>query len=351
MYFLLAPLSLLWGVVVYVRGKLFDFGFLPTRGFDLPIISVGNLAVGGTGKTPHVEYILRLLHAEGYQPAMLSRGYGRRTKGYLLADERTSGEEIGDEPFQVSRNCPFAPVAVCEKRVKGVERLLRDRPDIDVIVLDDAYQHRYIRPGFSVLLTAASRLFTSDRLLPLGRLREPPSAASRADVIIITKCGEDERPVLCNAPPRPLYYSKIVYGLPYKWSGDAVSDELFYEGRRVLLLVGVADPSPLIRHITEYGAAVVKTLRFPDHHAFTPAELSRVRDEWDGMGEQSVVVTTEKDAARLKGFTEMLPKEKLARLYVQPITVSVEAANHRQQTFNQLILDYVYQNSRNSRMD
>ena len=169
----LMPLSLLWAMVAWLRGKLFDWGVLPSRSFPLPVICVGNLAVGGTGKTPHVEHLLRLLHAEGYRVAMLSRGYGRRTKGFRLARPGHTAAHIGDEPLQMMRNCPFATIAVCESRVEGMRRLL-ELPDApQVVVLDDAYQHRYVRAGLNILLTEASRLYTTDHLLPWGRLREP----------------------------------------------------------------------------------------------------------------------------------------------------------------------------------
>ena len=177
------------------RAWLYDHGVLASQGFGVPVICVGNLAVGGTGKTPHVEYLLRLLHHNGYSVAMLSRGYGRHTKGYILADAARHGAaDIGDEPYQILHNCPFATVAVCEKRVYGIAQLLKLSTPPDVIVLDDAYQHRQVRAGLNILLTCANRLYTHDHLLPWGRLREPARAARRAQLIVVTKCAENERP-------------------------------------------------------------------------------------------------------------------------------------------------------------
>ena len=161
-----APLSLLWGLVVFVRNQLFDYGLLKSQSFGVPLICVGNIAVGGTGKTPHVEYLLHLLHEQGYRVAMLSRGYGRRTRGYLLANLQHTAADIGDEPFQISRNCPFAQVAVAEKRVIGIRQLMALPNPPQVIVLDDAFQHRYVRAGLNILLTDAHRLYTTDHLLP-----------------------------------------------------------------------------------------------------------------------------------------------------------------------------------------
>ena len=350
---LLSPLSLLWGLIVWLRGKLFDWGCLPSRSFPLPVICVGNLAVGGTGKTPHVEHILRLLHAHGYRVAMLSRGYGRKTKGYVLAHDRHTAEDIGDEPLQIRRNCPFATVAVCERRVEGIERLLQLTPAPQVVVLDDAYQHRYVRAGFNVLLTAASRLYTADHLLPWGRLREPAGAARRAQAIVVTKCPPDSRPALKVLPGQKLFYSCICYGTPQSWKApqsayqNAASADTTpsFAGQKVLLVTGIAHPEPLIRHVEACGAASVDALSFPDHHAFSRRDAELINSSY-GQSAATCVLTTQKDATRLQAIQKWLSPGLINHLLVQPITVRVEAAPETPSDFNQTILQYVDSHTR-----
>ncbi len=357
----LAPLSWIWGVVASVRGWMFRVGWLKSQSFDLPLICVGNLAVGGTGKTPHTEYILRLLHEQGYHVAMLSRGYGRRTRGYVLGTSHTTAAEIGDEPYQVMQNCPFARVAVSEKRVVGVEKLLRDVPDTDVVVLDDAYQHRYIRAGLNILLTDSHRLYTHDHLLPWGRLREAPSAARRAQIVVVTKCEVDERPSLSVLPSQRLYYSQISYGplLP-AWAKEEHVKPVDISSRKetpiqgstadgVLLIAGIANPNPLKAEL-ERRVANVHTLEFRDHHNFTPADAQRIAREWQ-EGSYTWAVTTQKDVERLRAIAPLLPQSLKSRLLVQPITVSIEAANEEEISFNQSILQYVRANQRNRSVD
>lgn len=355
---LLFPLSLLWGLIVWLRGKLFDWGWLPSRSFPLPVICVGNLAVGGTGKTPHVEHILRLLHAHGYRVAMLSRGYGRKSKGYVLAHDRHTAEDIGDEPLQIRRNCPFATVAVCERRVEGIERLLQLTPAPQVVVLDDAYQHRYVRAGLNVLLTAASRLYTADHLLPWGRLREPAGAARRAQAIIVTKCPPDSRPALKVLPGQKLFYSCICYGTPQSWKApqsayqNAASADTTpsFAGQKVLLVTGIAHPEPLIRHVEACGAASVDALSFPDHHAFSRRDAERINSRY-AEGAATCVLTTQKDSTRLQAIQTWLSPVLINHLLVQPITVRVEAAPETPSDFNQTILQYVDSHTRNRCVD
>lgn len=355
---LLSPLSLLWGLIVWLRGKLFDWGWLPSRSFPLPVICVGNLAVGGTGKTPHVEHILRLLHAHGYRVAMLSRGYGRKTKGYVLAGDNHTAEDIGDEPLQIRRNCPFATVAVCERRVEGIERLLQLTPAPQVVVLDDAYQHRYVRAGFNVLLTAASRLYTDDHLLPWGRLREPAGAARRAQAIVVTKCPPDSRPALKVLPGQALFYSRICYGTPQSWKApqsayqNAASADTTpsFAGQKVLLVTGIAHPEPLIRHVEACGAASVDALSFPDHHAFSRRDAELINSRY-GQSAATCVLTTQKDATRLQAIQKWLSPGLINHLLVQPITVKLEAAPETSSDFNQIILQYVDSHTRNRCVD
>lgn len=347
---LTAPLSLVWHAVASARSWLFDKGVLEQRSFPTPTICVGNLAVGGTGKTPHVEYILRLLHNEGYNVAMLSRGYGRRTKGFVLAErERSTAADVGDEPFQVMHNCPFATVAVCEKRVVGMERLERLRPKVDVVVLDDAFQHRYVKPGLSILLTDANRLYTHDHLLPWGRLREPQSAARRADVLVVTKCTAGERPSLPKLDRQSLFYSRISYGNPLFADAKDGGEQPCLKGKRVLLIAAIANPQPLMHHLQETGAEVTLA-EFRDHRNFTPADAERINRQWQTAGCE-VAVTTQKDISRLRAIYPHLDKNICDNVVVQPIRVEIENGERNSLSFNQIIIDYVRANKRNGRMD
>ena len=216
----LYPASWLYGAVVMMRNKLFDWEVLQSKSFDIPIISVGNLAVGGTGKTPHTEYLIKFL-CNQYKVAVLSRGYKRHTKGYVLATPESTARSIGDEPYQMHQKFPSVTVAVDEKRCHGIEKLLAlQKPSIDVILLDDAFQHRYVKPGLSILLTDYHRLFCDDTLLPAGRLREPISGKNRAQIVIVTKCPQDIKPIDYNIitkrlnlyPYQQLFFSSFRYG-------------------------------------------------------------------------------------------------------------------------------------------
>lgn len=342
--FITAPLSLLWGAIVRFRGFCFDSGWLVERRFPIPIIGVGNLAVGGTGKTPHVEYLLRLLHGQGYRVAMLSRGYGRKTKGYILADRRVhTAVEIGDEPYQMMRNCPFATIAVCEKRVVGVQHLMQLKPVPDVIILDDAYQHRYVKPGLNILLTEASRPYTCDHLMPWGRLREPAVAARRADVVILTK-STGEPPELPLLPGQRLYVSRIDYAPPVSYNGVVLSPETL-AGKRILLVAAIANPTHLRDYLRSFGS-VVTVLEYRDHHTFTPSDAANINNIWM-RHHTDLAVTTQKDAGRLSAIFKMLNQDIQHNLVIQPITVRVEGVGTQVETFNQTILDYVRTNQRN----
>ena len=355
---LTAPLSLLWATVSWVRGKCFDWGWLPSTSFPLPVICVGNLAVGGTGKTPHVEYLLRMLHGEGYRVAMLSRGYGRKSKGFRWVQAESTAREVGDEPLQMARNCPFATVAVCERRVEGIRQLLASNCPPQVIVLDDAYQHRYVQAGLNILLTDASRLYTQDHLLPWGRLRESAAAARRADVVIVTKCQSGQYPPLAVEAYQQLYYSEIIYASPYPLVGKAPTVAPSVKGRRMLLVVGIANPVPLRRYLEAQGVKQIEVLAFPDHHRFGEADARQMTARWESLleaaGTDEVspwVMTTQKDATRLHELLPLLPSSFQQSVYVQPITVEVKDVQRQTHTFQQKIINYVIENSRNCCMD
>ena len=328
----LAPFAFLYGLGVCFRNWLFDAGLLRSERFPLPVICIGNIAVGGTGKTPHTEYLIRLLK-ERYRIAVLSRGYKRKTSGFLLATDQSRCEEIGDEPYQMKRKFPDIQVAVDADRRRGIRQLLALPPDErpEVILLDDAFQHRYVCPSLRILLTDNHRLYTHDQLLPMGRLRESAQGARRADIIVVTKCDSKINPMevqllkreLTLSPWQALFVSTIAYGdveplFPDEaptLTWDAIASE-----KAVLLVSGIASPASFEQAVRTYTDRLI-TLAFPDHHAFTPADIQKIQRRFDQLDASSrIMITTEKDAARLRELT-FLPRAWRNRLYVLPIRV------------------------------
>ena len=338
----------MYHLITSLRNFLFDQGWgLKQQSFDVPLISVGNLAVGGTGKTPHTEYLVRLLQAAGKEVAVLSRGYGRATKGFRLATDASTASEIGDEPRQIKQKFPDCTVAVCEKRVVGMQQLIAQRQeegkttDNWVVVLDDAFQHRYIKPGFSILLTDYTRPYYADRVLPWGRLRESAEGAQRADIIIVTKCpkhlsatnAEQIRAKLAPLPTQEVFFTCFDYGNPYSAS-DCQEVELPH---RALVLTGIAKPQPLYAYLEAHGVEI-KPLAFPDHHAFTPSDVARINAAFAALPEGYKVITTEKDAVRLR-LLPTLSEAVKQHLLVQPIEVKFLFG--QTEKFNTKIHDYV----------
>ena len=304
--YLLLPLSWLYAGVLAVRNWLYDIGWKRSKAFAVPLLNVGNLRVGGTGKTPHVQWLVAELLRQGHRPAILSRGYGRQTRGSRLAGSMDSAATVGDEPWQYFQQFgpQGVPVAVAEKRGLGVRLLLEKHPEISVVVLDDAYQHRAVRPALNILLTEWARPFFEDRVLPAGRLRESRGGARRADVVIITKC-----PILLPAmlqaavtgrvrefsrPDAPVLFSVYEYGAPQPFTAEAAGAP---NPGPALLLTGIAQPGPLQEHLSSQGYRVVYHALFPDHHPFQPADVMALRAHWQP---EWPIFTTEKDATRLQ---------------------------------------------------
>ncbi|GHT71134.1 tetraacyldisaccharide 4'-kinase [Bacteroidia bacterium] len=332
----LLPLSWLYGLGVWFRNKLFDCGLFSGEEFSVPVISVGNIAVGGTGKTPHTEYLIRLLSPK-IKIAVLSRGYRRKTSGFVLADENSDSSTIGDEPFQIYRKFPEILVAVDANRRRGITNLLAlpqdKRPD--VILLDDAFQHRYVKPSLSILLIDSNRLLYEDKLLPAGRLREPAKNKSRAEIIIVTKCPEEFKPIdyrvigknLDLYPYQSLFFTSFRYGgLTPVFSYGRVNnnpkslDDIKLRTISVLLLAGIASPQGLIKELNKYSKHV-DTLIYPDHHAFSNGDLTEIKQKFDALsGENKIIITTEKDAVRLMDCPNISESVKKA-LYYLPVEV------------------------------
>ena len=303
--FLLLPLSWLYAGVMAVRNWLYDRGWKKSEAFAVPLINVGNLRVGGTGKTPHVSWLVEELLRQGHRPAILSRGYGRQTRGPRLATAQDSAATVGDEPWQYFGELGprGVPVAVAEARRLGVALLLQKYPDTTVVVLDDAYQHRAVRPALNLLLTEWARPFYTDHVLPAGRLRESRAGARRADAVIVTKAPpnapEAARAAVARRvgrytrPGVPVLFSTYEYGAPQAITAAAAGPPA---PGPALLLTGIAQPGPLHEHLENEGFTIVHHADFSDHHAFQPAELAALRAHWRPGWP---IFTTTKDATRL----------------------------------------------------
>lgn len=325
---------MLYGVITSVRNFLFDKGFLKSYSFDIPVIVVGNLSVGGTGKTPQIEYLIRLL-SSNYNVATLSRGYKRKSKGFLLADSNSNAEILGDEPFQIHNKFPSIKVAVDADRKNGIEQLLRLKNRPNVILMDDAFQHRKVKAGFYILLSSFDELFCDDFMLPTGNLRERRKGAKRANVIIVTKCPKDlseiaqrkiEKKIGLNIP---IFFSYIDYdNLIYNdITSKSVTD---IENVDKLLLAGIAKPEHFFSYLqAEKDVTVV----YPDHHHFTENDIKEIENK----ANNKLIITTEKDYVRLKN-------QKLNSLFYLPIKSSFIS---RGDDFDKTILNYVGASSRN----
>jgi len=309
---ILFPFAVLYGFVTQLRNFLFDIGILKSYTFKTPVIAVGNLSVGGTGKTPQIEYLIRLL-AKDHKIATLSRGYKRKSKGFILADEKASAEILGDESFQFYRKFPQINVAVDADRKNGIEQLLsHSKPEI--ILLDDAFQHRKVKAGFYILLTAYGDLYTDDLMLPTGNLRESRSGAKRANVIIVTKCppnlSESEQDEIWKKIDpdfnQQLFFTYIAYDHQV-FSEDAVLDAGQIKNTKKVLLAGIAKPQPFFDYLKNENDII---LEFPDHHDFSDADIESIKNKADG----NIIVTTEKDFVRLQG---KIPRNQLLYLPIK----------------------------------
>ena len=352
----LLPLSFLYGMGVRFRNMLFDTGILESRSFPIPVISVGNITVGGAGKTPHVEYLIRLL-CETKRVSVLSRGYKRRTKGYLLASSSSTSLELGDEPYQMYlKYGRQVHVAVSANRCEGIERLCSDpeTKDTDVILLDDAFQHRYVKPGVNILLVDYHRLIVYDKLLPAGRLREPKDGKRRADIVIVTKCPPDLRPmdfrVITKAlnlyPYQKLFFTTIEYGdlIPLFSNSRSLALSEITSDYEVLVLSGIASPQHLLCDIQKHTENVIP-MTFRDHHLFTAKDIARINNTFDSLSSKRIIITTEKDAARLVGL-DGLSDDVRNHIYALPIKTTFLL--EQQEQFDEFILSYVLKNSKDS---
>ncbi len=339
--FLLVPFAMLYDVVTAVRNRLYDMNYKPTTRFDIPVIGVGNLAVGGTGKTPMVEYLIRLLSPE-FKIATLSRGYGRKTRGFRIASEKDTAATVGDEPYQIYKKfTPSVNVVVGEDRAYAIPMLLQEREETNVVLLDDAYQHRSVIPGFSILLTEYSNPFYNDNLLPYGRLREAPEGAKRADAIVVTKCPaqldgdavmEFER-CIRKYTDKPVFFSKIRYGEPVAF-GKPVTKL----SKRVVVVSAIANAHILEEYVAK-SFSLIRHFSFRDHYAFSTGDLKEISALLQKYPEGEVsIVTTEKDSVKLQR-AEL--RDTIARLPIFYLPIETEFIRNGKD-FDTLVVSFMH---------
>lgn len=331
----LLPCSKVYGGITYLRNKFFDWNILKGVEFDIPVISIGNLAVGGTGKTPHVEYLVNIFQ-RNHHVAVLSRGYKRKTKGFIIAGRTSTPSDIGDESYQIYHKFNGnVTVAVCEDRVHGIRELMRLDKKLDMIILDDAFQHRYVKPAVSVVITEYSHPVSEDHMLPYGRLREPARGINRADIVIVAKCPPGLTPWnyrdITNKydlfPSQYLFFSHYTYRPLQPVFPDVATGVPYLDwltpGDSILAIAGIGNPRPFVRHLKCYGAKV-KVDIFADHHQYTKKDIEYILERYQYLrGEQRIIVTTEKDAVRLAS-NPYYPHELKAVTYYLPIEVEFE---------------------------
>ena len=321
-YLTLWPLSVLYGLGVSVRNRLFNLGILESHEFDIPIICVGNITVGGTGKTPHTEALINVLKND-YRVACLSRGYKRKTSGFVLATETSTASEIGDEPMQIKNKFPDITVAVDANRVRGIKKLMQLPEKPDVIVLDDGFQHRYVKADINILLIDYNRPIYEDHLLPLGRLREKASAKDRANYVIVTKCPPNISPIekriilkhLNLMAYQQLLFTTMKYGdiTPL----DKTSRCSITPDSAILCVTGIAQPAPYIEYL-EKLTKQIHQIAFPDHHNYRDGDIHRIIQDYDKISNPNkYIFTTEKDAVRLA--LSNIPDEIRQRIFYVPI--------------------------------
>ncbi len=326
---LVSPLALLYGIGVASRNALYQIGFLKGTRFNIPVISVGNLTMGGAGKTPHVEYLAGWL-SQYIDVSILSRGYKRKTRGFLSVTIHHQVEEVGDEVIQYRRKFPEVGIYVSESRVLGIPKIIASRPQTQTILLDDGYQHRAVTPALNILLTEYDKPFTKDQLLPIGRLREWRRGYQRANVIIISKCPSDlttdQRAALVRSiKPKAhqrLFFSRYLYGQPYHMFYPSMKATL-HQNQEILVISGIARTNYLLQYLEE-KVAVVKSVEYEDHHFFTNYEVAQLKKQFDALsGSQKIIITTQKDATRLERHRVYIHQEKLP-IYVLPVYVTFD---------------------------
>jgi len=352
---LLYPFSAIYGIIVYFRNRMFDLKLLKSVEFEQPVISVGNITVGGTGKTPHTEYLVDILK-DKFKVATLSRGYKRKTVGFRYVKTDSTTIEVGDEPLQIKNKFPEVTVAICENRVIGAEKLFNANPDnlADVVILDDAFQHRRITPGINILLVDYNRPIKKDILLPAGRLREGAAQIRRANIIIVTKCPEEITPIsrrimqknVFLKPYQSIYFTTIVYDniKPVFSYNEADSDIYEKKEYAILLVTGIASSMGIKKHLLKFSSQV-EEISFKDHHRYSNKDIGLIMNKFSNLKvTKKIIVTTEKDAMRFSDMKNLAQEFRLA-LYCLPI--KAKFLEKEGELFNQKIINYVGENKSN----
>ncbi|PCI98830.1 MAG: tetraacyldisaccharide 4'-kinase [Flavobacteriales bacterium] len=345
---LLFPFSIIYGAILFIRNKLYDWNIFKSSPFNFPVIVVGNLSLGGTGKTPHIEYLIRLLQSE-YKIATLSRGYKRKSKGFFLSNENSTINDIGDEPLQYKTKFNNLIVAVDEKRVNGIKKIKEIHPKTELILLDDAYQHRALKAGLNILITEFNKLYIKDSVIPSGRLREFACGSNRADIIIVSKTKSDlslsERENVINQlKPKyhqTVYFSYIKYSeiTPFTNAAKTLTNKT--KENAVLLLTGIAKPQALYKKLeNEYHS--IKHIEFSDHHDFTNSDVKNIKEQFDCLSENNkIIITTEKDIMRLSLPSILNQLQDIPIFYI-PIEICFHGNDKKE--FDNKILNYVTKN-------
>ena len=342
MRYLLFPLTIIYGSITTIRNLLFDYGIFKAKTYNIPIICIGNLSVGGTGKTPHTQYIISLLK-DNYKVAILSRGYGRKTSNLQIVESTSTAAEVGDEPLQLKQNNPDCIVVVEKNRNKGLQQILKDFPETGVILLDDGYQHRWIKAGFNILITPYSTPYYKDSLMPVGNLRENKKGAERANAIVFSKTLSNSNPTEKKGMVKKLnlfahqkaYFSHINYGTCkcISTNKEFIPDEQ----QSITLVSGIANPNPLVDYLQAAGHKV-KHLKFADHHNYTNNDIANILKKYNqDSSTKKLILTTEKDATKLRVFEGEFGT---ANLYYLPISIEFEG----KEKFEKQILNYVAKN-------
>ena len=342
MRFLLLPFNLVYLSIVSIRNILFDWKIFKSTTYDIPIICVGNISVGGTGKTPHIEYLINLL--SGYKLTILSRGYGRESKEKKLVSLESNYLDVGDEPLQIKQKFPHTNVIVSKNRRKGIEEILKKHPDTDVVLMDDGFQHRWVNTGLNIILNNYSRPIYSDYLMPIGRLREPKSSIKRANIIITTKCpniNEEERNYISTklniCKKQKIYFSSIRYGKCREIFSNKIIDNI--KGYNILLVSSIANAEELKKFLRR-NQNLVTHLEFPDHHKYTNSDIENILVKFNSYNsDKNIILTTEKDKVKLVNFKDDL---KGNHIYFLPIEINLKES----EKFNNEIIKYVTEHKR-----
>ncbi len=356
-FLLLWPAVIIYRSVVVLRNFCYDNNIFKSKEYNLPVISIGNISVGGTGKTPHTEFMLNMLKSE-FKVAVLSRGYKRKTKGFRIVETTDLHTESGDEPLQIKQKFPDVIVSVCESRNTGIEKLRDLYPDLNLIILDDAFQHRKVTPGLSILLNNYNHPIAHDYLLPLGRLREPRSASHRAHIVIYSKCPTDLKPIerrilskdVDIMPYQYLFFSTLKY-LDLKPVFDESASVIKLSDLKnynAIVLTGIARSGNLTEFL-ESKCKSVNHLKYPDHHNFKLQDISRTQQIFSKVSGNKIIVVTEKDAVRLKSdnlFDDAFKKD----VYCIPIEVELLCSEDERKHFDNQIFSYVRNNKRYSKL-